>query len=111
MIRTREIINQVRRVMQDTSPNSPRTSDEDIRAAISLALSDVRRMRPDLFYPAPDVYIDAYTAEEIPLEGFILSPLAYITAAHAVTSMDQMAKAGLGENYMNIGKTALAAVA
>lgn len=82
-----------------------------MRAALSLALSDLRRMRPDAFYPNTHEMPDAFNDDAIHLDAFFLSPLTYLTSGHALASQDQMAKAGLAESHLAMGRAALVSIA
>ena len=82
-----------------------------MRAALGLAVADVRRMRPDAFYPATDQMPDVFNVESLELDAFFLSPLTYLTSGHALASQDQMAKAGVSESHLAMGRAALVSIA
>ena len=77
-----DLIVEVRQIVQDKADT--RYDDSTVRRAAQIALSEVRRMRPDYFYsslhdPVPDL-VQAPLTTTIPLPEFLRGSLTAFTA-------------------------------
>lgn len=82
MWRVSDLLLEVRQIVQDRS--GTRYREEDVRRAAQVALSELRRLRPDYFFgtlrePLPDL-ITADPATPIPVPEFLRGPVTAFTA-------------------------------
>lgn len=106
-IQVARVIGEVRRVTQDTNPDAPRNSNQDIRAAANMAVQDIRRVRPDLFLGMFDAVPDLITASSLDIEDMFLSPLVHLTVAYVMMASNEYNVDGAAANFLSLGRAQL----
>jgi len=93
-----EIINEVRRVLQDEGPAS-RYTDATIRATLKTALATARRLRPDMFIGNLGV-LPSTAGPTLPIDEQFISPLVFLTSGTLMVSNDEFLVDGTAQNLM-----------
>ncbi len=113
MIQVARVLAEVRRILQDSHPDQPRDNDAAVRAAMAMALQDMRRMRPDVFLgmlsAVPDLADQSVT--QVDIEAMFITPLVMITASHLLMQNDEYNRDGSSANLLALGRTQLVGLA
>lgn len=110
MILVRDIIVEVRRVLQDESEEAPRNTNGSIRGSIRMALADVRRLRPDAMSASLHNRIDLQEETTLDIEEMFFSPIVHLSAAYVLLQNDELARDGLANNLISFGKQQLSSM-
>jgi hypothetical protein len=103
------VIAEVRRVLQDDANlDDPRNTDDEIRAAMNMALADFRRARPDIFVGQMSTLPDLVTVDTIEIEDMFLTPLVHITTAYVMMQTNEYAQDGTAANLLALARSQLA---
>lgn len=108
MIQIGRINSEARRIMNDRGVASSHTySDEDVLGALELSLNDARRLRPDYFtnyfVGFPELRMDG----SLNLDGFLITPLALMTAAYCMMESNEYLQEGASANLMALSRSQL----
>lgn len=112
MITVARVIGEVRRLLRDTHPDAPRHDDADIRAAMAMALFDMRRLRPDAFLAVglgADLQQDLVdqSITQVDLEGIFMPPLALLTAAFLHVENTEYSQDGTAASMIQLARNQL----
>lgn len=103
------IVEEVRRLARDRDVGEhQRFSDDDIRGAMRMTISDVRRMRPDAFIGSLTANPDPRVEETLDLEEFFFTPIVYLTLAYVLMENDEHARDSMSNNLVALGRAQLA---
>jgi hypothetical protein len=100
----------VRRIVKDESPTNPRHTDEDVLAALRIAIATVRRLRPDAFSPVFGAEPPAPQATgSLELDTIFGPPMAKIAAAELLLTNSEYAESGAASAVLGLGIAGLVA--
>jgi hypothetical protein len=100
---TAKIIEEVRRMLQDTRSSSYRNSDADLIRVLNLAMQDIQRLRPDAYVTADSsldisvptfVDADATAATDFPIDDMFALPVIYFIVGNIELADDEFAQDG-----------------
>lgn len=113
MIRTSDIVAEVRRLIQDKNfGQAQRLTDEEIRGAYKLALLEGLRMRPDFFiaYPTEGDIPDVMSDEEVDLPLFAYTPMSVLTTAYVMIESSEYNADSTAGQLLGLGRAQLGGV-
>lgn len=110
-----QVITRVRRILQDktkvglpTDEAEFRYSDEELLDTVNDAMTEVRRLRPDLFINSGFAVPEATSADNtILLEDYYFMCLVYMTAGMVMLQDDEFSLDSRAVNLLNKGTSQL----
>lgn len=103
-----QIIDETRRILSDRGvAEKRRNKDADIRGAMRLAISDMRRVRPDLFVGSLQTLPDMMVVDQVDIEDWLFTPMAFLTTGYVLMQNDQFSQDGTAAGMLSAGKAQL----
>lgn len=104
-VQVARVIAEVRRLTQDSGyGQDQRSSDVEIRGAMNLALSDMRRARPDYFLGNLAPLVDVQDAVTISVDDYMFTPICMVTAGYLLMEVDEYSDDGTARNFVALGR-------
>lgn len=106
-----DVITRARRILQDQDASNYRYPDQDLTDAVNDAITEVRRVRPDLFlssaFAITDVAVGDIATTDIPIPDMYFMSLVYMAAGYQMLRDDEFSLDSRAVNLLNKGTTQL----
>ena len=103
-----QIIDETRRILADKGvAEKQRNKDADIRGAMRMSVSDMRRVRPDFFLPDLETMPDSMAVDSLDIEDWLFTPITFLCAGYILMQHDQYSQDGTASGLISAGRATL----